>query len=147
MAEREIIIEAQENAGEIVIANDVILSIAAQAINEIKGVSLSSSVAEGIVDMLVKKSGSKGMRVYLDETGKTVDIDVHIAILYGTNIPEISWTIQEAVKKNVESMTDVSVNKVNVFVDNVTLEKEPKPEKPKKVKPDKKKEEAPAEEN
>ena len=50
-----------------------------------------------------------------------------------------------AVKKNVEAMTDIDVNKVNVFVDNVILEKEPKPAKPKKTKSAKKADAQPAE--
>ena len=73
----------------------------------------------------------------MDEGTKNADIDVHIMIAYGINIPEISWKVQDAVKKNVEAMTDISVNKVNVFVDNVSIEKEPKPQKPKKVKEEK----------
>lgn len=138
MAEKEIMFETQESPGAIKIANEVILTIAAQALHEIKGITLAVSAAEGFVDKLVKKPSSKGVRIYLNEDAKEVDIDVHVAISYGINIPEISWEIQEAVKKTVETMTDVTVNKVNVFVDGVTIEKEPKPEKPKKAKADKK---------
>ena len=74
------------------------------------------------------------MKIYLSEEEKVVDLDVHIALNYGVNIPEISWKIQDAVKKNVEAMTDITVNKVNVFVDGLVIEKEPKPIKPKKEK-------------
>ncbi len=137
MSEKDIILETQENSGEIKISNDVITSIAAQALAEIKGVQIALSAAEGIVDKLVKKNSQRGVKIYLDETTKNADVDVHIVIAYGVNIPEISWKVQESVKKNVESMTDITVNKVNVFVDNVTIEKEPKPQKPKKVKEEK----------
>lgn len=138
MAEKDIILETNENTGEIKIANEVILSIAAQALNEIKGVSVTGSVADSFMDKLVKKAATGGMKVYLNEEEKRVDLDVHVSICYGLNIPEISWAIQEAVKKNVEAMTDIHVDKINVFVDGVILEKEPKPEKIKKTKPAKK---------
>lgn len=137
MAEKDIILETQENSGEIKISNDVITAIAAQALAEIKGVSMAVSAAEGLVDKLVKKNSQRGVKIYMDEATKNADIDVHIVIAYGINIPEISWKVQDAVKKNVEAMTDISVNKVNVFVDNVSIEKEPKPLKPKKVKEEK----------
>ncbi len=134
MAEKEIVFETVENAGEIKISNEVILSIAAQALAEIKGISLMTSAAESIMDKLVKKATTGGVKIYLSEEEKVVDLDVHIALNYGVNIPEISWKIQDAVKKNVEAMTDITVNKVNVFVDGLVIEKEPKPIKPKKEK-------------
>ncbi len=137
MSEKDIILETQENSGEIKISNDVITAIAAQALAEIKGVSMAQTAAEGFVDKLVKKNSQRGVKIYMDEGTKNADIDVHIMIAYGINIPEISWKVQDAVKKNVEAMTDISVNKVNVFVDNVSIEKEPKPQKPKKVKEEK----------
>ncbi len=134
MAEKDITFETEENPGAIKIANEVVLIIAAQALNDIKGIHLAASAAEGFVDKLVKKPAQRGVRIYLNDEAKEVDIDVHINIDYGMNIPEVSWTIQEAVKKNVETMTDISVNKINVFVDSVFLEKEPKAPKPKRFK-------------
>ncbi len=142
MAEKEIIMDVKEGQGALKIASDVIATIAAQALTEIKGISLATEAGDNFVDKLVKKATAKGIRIYFDEETKKADIDVHISILYGLNISEVSWKVQEAVKKNIEMMTDVSVNLVNVFVDGVILEKEPKPEKPKKVKDEKKSEEA-----
>lgn len=134
MAEKDITFETEESQGAIKISNEVVLIIAAQALNDIKGIHLAASAAEGFVDKLVKKPAQRGVRIYLDDEAKEVDIDVHINIDYGMNIPEISWTIQEAVKKNVETMTDISVKKVNVFVDGVSIEKEPKTPKVKRTK-------------
>ena len=134
MAEKDITFETEDNPGAIKIANEVVLIIAAQALNDIKGIHLAASAAEGFVDKLVKKPAQRGVRIYLNDEAKEVDIDVHINIDYGMNIPEISYAIQEAVKKNVETMTDISVNKVNVFVDSVFLEKEPKAPKPRRTK-------------
>lgn len=137
MAEKDIILENRNDAGEIKIANEVIISIAEQALNEIQGIALGS-VVDSFVEKLVKKSTSGGVKVYLDEEKKTVDMDVHVSMQYGMNILEVSWKIQDAVKKNVEAMTDIDVCKVNVFVDGVILEKEPKPEKIRKTKVSKK---------
>ncbi len=142
MAEKDIIFATEESAGEIKISNEAILIIAAQALCDIKGIHLAVSAAEGIVDKLVKKPSQRGIRIYLDDDAKKADIDVHISIDYGMNIPEVSWTVQESVKRNVETMTSISVDKVNVFVDGVTIEKEPKPPKAKKIKAESIQEEA-----
>lgn len=58
MAEKDIIIGTHDNAGEIKISNDVVVVIASQALNEIKGVHLAASAAEGLVDKLVKRRRS-----------------------------------------------------------------------------------------
>ena len=99
MADKEIIFETNEN-GAIKISNEVVMAIAVQALEEIKGVSVAVSIADGIVDKLRKKASGKGINIYT-----------------------------EAVKKNITSMTDVKVGKINVFVDGLTVEKEPKAKK------------------
>lgn len=138
MAEKEILLEVKEGQGALKIASDVISTIAAQALADIKGVSLATDAGDNFVDKLVKKATAKGIRIYFDEETKCADVDVHISVLYGLSIPEVSWKVQDAVKRNVEMMTDVNVKLVNVFVDGLILEKEPKPEKPKKAKVEKK---------
>lgn len=128
MADKEIIFETNEN-GAIKIANEVVMAIAVQALEDIKGVAVAVSIADGIVDKLRKKASGKGISIYTNEETGLTDIDVHVNIKYGLNVLEISWQVQEAVKKNITAMTDVKVGKVNVFVDGIIIEKEPKPKK------------------
>lgn len=125
---KDIIFEANEN-GAIKISNEVVMAIASQALEEIKGVSVAVSIADGIVDKLRKKASGKGINIYTDEETGLTDIDVHVNVEYGLNVLEISWAVQEAVKKNITSMTDVNVGKINVFVDGLIVEKEPKAKK------------------
>ena len=125
---KDIIFEGNEN-GAIKIANEVVMAIAVQALEEIKGVSIAVSIADGIVDKLRKKASGKGINIYTDEETGLTDIDVHVNVEYGLNVLEISWAVQEAVKRNITSMTDVNVGKINVFVDGLTVEKEPKVKK------------------
>ena len=131
MADKEITFETADNNGSIKIANEVVMTIASQAVSEVKGASIASTFAEGIVDIIVKKNAQRGIRVTTDEETGITNIDVHINVLYGLKILEVSWAVQEAVKKDVTMMTDVNLGKVNVYVDGVLIEKEPKPEKSK----------------
>ena len=97
MADKEIIFETNEN-GAIKISNEVVMAIAVQALEEIKGVSVAVSIADGIVDKLRKKASGKGINIYTDEETGLTDIDVHVNVEYGLNVLEVSWAVQEAVK-------------------------------------------------
>lgn len=134
MADKEITFETAENGGSVKIANEVIMTIASQAVCDIKGVTVASTLAEGIVDMIVKKNTQRGIRINTDEETGVTCVDVHINVAYGLKILEVAWTVQEAVRKNITMMTDVKLGDVNVFVDGVIVEKEPKPEKVKEEK-------------
>ncbi|MDK2934502.1 MAG: hypothetical protein PWP27_2312 [Clostridiales bacterium] len=87
---------------------------------------MSSGIAGGIADMLGRKNLTKGVKV--DIKDKDATIDLYIIVEYGCKIPEVAWEIQEKVKKSVETMTGLDVEKVNIHIQGVNIEKEPKKE-------------------
>ena len=50
-----------------------------------------------------------------------VTIDINVIMNYGVRIPEVAWNVQDAVKKQVELMTGLSVTKVNVRVVGIEI--------------------------
>ena len=94
--------EVNENSGNVKISDEVIATIAQIAANEVEGIiGTGTSFAGEIKQMLSKKApAGKGVKVQTE----------------GAKIPAVSWEIQENVKKNVESMTGLSVRKVNVHI-------------------------------
>ena len=116
--------QTEEEVGNIRISTDVIATIAGMAATEINGVRcMYSSFAGGIAEMFgSKKSAGKGVKVDMDDSA--VVIDLYIVVDYGVRIPELAWEIQENVKNNVETMTGMSVDKVNIHVEGVSFEKE-----------------------
>lgn len=126
--------------GSVVISEEVVGVIAGAAASEVKGIySMSGGIVGGIADILGKKNMGKGVKADIED-GK-VTIDVHITVCYGAKIAEISVELQNKVKKAVESMTGLQVLAVNVYIDGVYFEKEPKPTKEKKAEPEEKIEE------
>ena len=115
---------ASEETGNIKISVDVVSTIAGIATNEIEGVAgMYGTFAGGIAEMLgAKKSPSKGVKV--DMNGANVIIDLYIVVEYGVRIPELAWEIQENVKNNVETMTGLDVQKVNIHIESVSFDKE-----------------------
>lgn len=119
--------------GNVKIADDVVAIIAEIAAREVKGVSaMSGGIADSITEILGKKNPSKGVKVEVGE--KEAAIDLYIIVEYGVRIPDVSWQIQENVKKAVETMTGLSVVEVNIHIQGVNLGKEVKEEENPEVK-------------
>ncbi len=116
--------ESEDKIGNVKISVEVIATVAGIATSEIKGVAgMSGSVVGGIAEILGgKKNKGKGVKVELGEDSCT--IDVFIIVDYGVSIPDIAWEVQESVKNSVESMTGMTVTKVNIHVEGVSFDKE-----------------------
>ncbi|MDF2546469.1 Asp23/Gls24 family envelope stress response protein [Anaerosolibacter sp.] len=113
--------------GQIKIADEVVGIIAGLAATEVPGVAgMSGGIAGGIAEMLGRKNLSKGVKVEVGE--KEAAVDMFIIVEYGIKIPDVSWQIQENVKKAVETMTGLKVIEVNIHVQGVNIEKENKEE-------------------
>lgn len=111
--------------GNVKIADDVVAIIAEIAAKEVKGVyAMSGGIADSITEILGKKNPSKGVKVEVGE--KEAAIDLYIVVDYGVRIPDVSWQIQENVKKAVETMTGLIVVEVNIHIQGVNMEKETK---------------------
>lgn len=129
-------IKVEDELGNIKISEEVVAIIAGVAATEIPGVAgMSGGIAGGIAEMLGRKNLSKGVKVEVGE--KEAAVDLYIIVEYGCRIPDVSWEIQEKVKKAVESMTGLNVVEVNIHIQGVNFEKEHKKdsaEEPQRVK-------------
>lgn len=100
------------------ISDEVVAVLAREAALSVDGVcEMSSSIVDGIGELLGKKSAKKGIKVDINEGNATLDL--YITVAYGCNIPEVAKLVQIKVKEEVESMTDFNVRGVNVNVVNV----------------------------
>ena len=115
-----------EELGEIKISEEVVLVVAGLAVGEVKGVSVANSLTDSVVEKFVRKNYGKGIRIEMND--KEVSVDVHVVVEYGIKIPDIAWELQETVKKNIDTMTNLSVTNVNIFVEGIVIEREPKPD-------------------
>ena len=116
MAEyKQYITQIQEN-GNVMISEDVIAAIVANALAEVDGIgSMGSKPGITIADFAIKKNGSKSLKIMIAEDN-TVSIDCGVMIAYGYSVVDVAKAVQQAVTANVESMTGVKVTVVNVNV-------------------------------
>ncbi|MBR1797175.1 MAG: Asp23/Gls24 family envelope stress response protein [Clostridiales bacterium] len=91
---------------------------AAEAALQIDGVyELKPSFAVALKEKSGVVHEGKGVRVVFGDSGKeNVSITVYPIIYYGMVIPEVAWSIQEKVKKDVERFTGLDVESVDVYV-------------------------------
>ena len=116
MAEyKQYITQIQEN-GNVMISEDVIATIVAHALAEVDGIgSMGSKPGIGIADFAAKKHWSKSLKILIHEDN-TLSIDCSVMIAYGNSVVDVASNVQQTITANVESMTGVKVNVVNVNV-------------------------------
>lgn len=127
MAENKVdqIVETNDR-GSITVANDVIGIIAGLAATEVEGVAgMSGGIVGGIAEMLGRKNLSKGIKVTV--VNKVVSIDASMVVMYGSKIHDVCLQVQDKVIDRVESMTGMSVERVNVNVLGLEFPKEEAP--------------------
>lgn len=123
---KEQFITEREEMGEIRISSEVVSVIASNAAMEVEGIaSLGGGIAGNISQVLGRKNPFRGIKVEVTEN-REVNLDLHIVVEYGARIPDVAWKIQERIKHNVELMTGLHVLEINIHVQGVSFEKEPK---------------------
>ena len=111
--------------GTVSFATEVVATIAGLAATEVEGVASMSSQSSGFADMFSRKNSrnfTKGVRIDLDDNKVTVDIT--IVVEYGSPVPDVARSIQENVKKAIETMSGLDVHAVDVHVSGVSFERE-----------------------
>ena len=116
MAEnKQYITQVQEN-GSVLISEDVIASIVANAVNDVEGVvGLSVKPGADIADMIGKKSWAKGLKITIAQDN-SLSIDCNVNVGYGQNVVTVAKSVQDAVVAAIESTAGVKVSAINVNV-------------------------------
>ncbi|MBQ8620457.1 MAG: Asp23/Gls24 family envelope stress response protein [Clostridia bacterium] len=113
--------EKDQDKGQITYANEVISTIVSVATTEVEGISgiVGATSMSGIIG---KGRTPRGVRVDMD--GQDVNVDVSVTVDYGMPIQKVGRNAQENVRKSIESMTGLHVEKVDLHVVGVSFEKE-----------------------
>ena len=111
---KQYIVQDQEN-GTVMISEDVLSTIIAQAISEVEGVvGLSTKPGADIAEIIGKKNWGKGVKIDIEDNKLTVDCNLVVA--YGQNVVTVAAAAQEAMRNALESMANVELEAVNVNV-------------------------------
>ena len=116
MAENKQYITQNCENGTVMISEDVVSTIAQNALSEIEGFAgLSTKPGADIIDMIGKKSWGKGIKVVITEENALV-IDCNVLVAYGHSVVNVANAIQTAVASALESTIGCKVLGVNVNI-------------------------------
>ncbi len=115
-------IKNEKEGGEVLIANDVIATIACVAATEVEGVAaMSGNITNEIIGKLGVKNASKGAKIDLDNG--EVRAELSITMQYGYSIPKVCAQVQERVAAAIRNMTGLEVVEVNLHIVGVNIKK------------------------
>jgi uncharacterized alkaline shock family protein YloU len=95
--------------GHALISSDILASYAADAACEVAGV-------RGLVESALHRH--KGVKVG-EEDGGAVTVELHLAVDWGSNVPELGAAVQERVAAYLQRMADVRASSIDVVVDEI----------------------------
>jgi uncharacterized alkaline shock family protein YloU len=118
----------QEDLGNITINDDVVARIASLAIFDVEGV-VSMSGRSSYSDYVGSKTKDveKGISVKIDPETNLATVNVEINIVYGVSVYDTARKLQRAVKNAVESLTGLTVDKVNVTIRGLEILEQTRP--------------------
>jgi uncharacterized alkaline shock family protein YloU len=112
----------KENNGNVYIYDEVLKTVIATSVTEINGVAgMSPGFVEEIIEGLGKKNYSKGIKI--NYKNDQMIIDLYVIIEYGAKIPDLSWDIQQNVKRSIDKFLDIKTSKVNINIQGVLFPK------------------------
>ncbi len=110
------------NNGIVQIADDVLVAIVQTATMEIDGVhSISSTLASELIGKLGKKTVSKGVNIFNDDNKLTININLSIKQNY--KILDVAQNVQNKVKTAIENMTGLEIDKININIVSIEIDK------------------------
>ncbi len=108
--------------GTITIGEDLIANIVGAAASENYGIvgMNSNSAGDAWLQLIGSDNLKRGVSVTINEDN-SVNIELHVTLMYGVSFPAVAKNTISSVKYYVEDMTGLKVNTVNIFVDAVRV--------------------------
>ena len=116
--------ENAQDEGKITYANEVVSTIVSVATTEVEGISGIYGSNGTLTGIIGRNRVPRGVKV--DVNGENVKVDISVTVDYGMPIQKVGRNCQENVRKSIESMTGLHVEKVDLHVIGVSFEKENK---------------------
>lgn len=109
--------------GTVTMSDEMIASIAGTAAVENYGIVAmnSKSATDALLQIVGSENMKRGVKVTVLADGVTVDIDLHVTVMYGVSLNAVAQNAVSNVKYRVEDLTGLSVRNVNIFVEAIKV--------------------------
>lgn len=107
--------------GNIIIDDNVIANITGISAMESYGIvgMASKNAADGIFELLRFENLSKGIKVNTEND--QINIELHVILEYGVKISTVCENIIERVRYNVEELTGLTIDNIEISVEGIRL--------------------------
>ncbi len=107
---------------EIRVADAALASIIGLAAHEVPGVvgMAPATITEGIRRILGARQVDEGVVIEHPQGHDRADVDLHVVVAYGVNIPVVADSIRERVRYASESLTGIVLDEVRVHVAGIS---------------------------
>ena len=112
----------KDTIGNLKVSEEVLATIAKMAAGEVKGVAQVTCENSNI-----KGRWAKAIRrnpVGIELNGDIATVNICLDLYQGVSIPDVSLAVQNSVKSAIQSMTGITVSKVNIVVQGIAFESE-----------------------
>lgn len=123
-------IKSNTNLGELVISEDVLVSIAINAAKDVEGVSSLSTKPLDVVETIRKGSLKLTSPVRIKDNISDIEVSIYVNMKPGYKIVSVAEEIQTSVKDAIVTMTGKAVSKVIVIIAGIDFETESVAEEP-----------------
>lgn len=123
-------IKSNTNLGELVISEDVLVSIAINAAKDVEGASSLSTKPLDVVETIRKGSLKLTSPVRIKDNISDIEVSIYVNMKPGYKIVSVAEEIQTSVKDAIVTMTGKAVSKVNVIIAGIDFETESVAEEP-----------------
>ncbi len=116
----------ESSHGDIILNEGVLARLVGMATTECYGVAgmAPRNLGDELAAILGHESLAKGVIIDTTDRDDALDISVNIVVGYGVNIGEVARNVKEKVVYVVDHCTGLSVEKVNVNVQGVKVDKQ-----------------------
>jgi len=116
-------VRTKSEFGSLIIDDSVFASLAGMSAMESYGIvgMAAKNAKDGFFELLKTESLTKGIKVYIRDN--LVTVDMYVILEYGIKISVVCKNIIDKVKFNIENFTGLKVDKVNVYVQGIRIDK------------------------
>ena len=109
--------------GTVTLSDDLIAVVAGTAAVENYGIVAmnSKSATDAILQLVGSENMKRGVSVTVLADGVSVDIDLHVTVMYGVSLPAVAQNAVSNVKYRVQELTGLTVRNVNIYVEAIRV--------------------------
>ena len=109
--------------GTVTLSEDLIAIIAGTAAVENYGIVAMNSkkAADAILQLVGSENMKRGVEANILSDSATVDIDLHVTVMYGVSLPAVAQNAISNVKYRVEELTGLTVRNINIYVESIRV--------------------------